>query len=217
MDITLKNLEDVLRAIGRGVVCYATRWDFDSTLALAHLGDTEGVIEPRIEAAHSALTLPEQTGPAEHERYFDGAQIGYTIPLFLADPALQAVVSPIGASGIGHSRQRQVTEYTLAIFPEQLFRKPGTNDFAALTYTTAAGWQVDGVDLTEAQEELLGMSVWLWRGSFGLHLPPFQHADGGKTVVPCEFDSMHHALAPEGQAILTRGDPADVDIDLDPA
>src|SRR5690606_4880020 len=122
------------------------------------------------------------------------------------------------ASG-GYQRQRPVTEYTLVIFPEELFLDAATNEYKQLTYTGTA-WQVGGQALTPRQQELLGMSVWFWRGHFQKPGITYRSEDGGKLVLPVTFQAMPTKLAtsiiPDGQRIYTLGDPEDAGIDIHP-
>lgn len=230
MDVRLEALRVAAAEMGRGAVLIAVkdsytpgdlvtvedteRWDGSGPLNLAHLGNTEGEISPSSEVAISELTFPEYTGPSAHKRYYDGESVMVTIPLFFADPRLQAICSPIGSASGGHSRQRPVKEHTLVIVPEQLLFDPSSDAFEALTYTGGV-WQVGGSNLTAKQEQLLGLSIWAWRGSFGRQLPAYKHDDGGKVVNPVEFSVMHSPEFPEGHMLYTRGDPTLAGIDLE--
>jgi len=218
VNYTLLDLNSVVRAIGRGVVFYAPAWNGTQNLALTHLGDTEGEITVELNESYNDLTLPELTGDAVHERRLAGENPVITIPLFLADPALRAIVSPTGSASGGYMRQRPVTEYTLAIFPEELFRD-ANGDFAQLTFDGTA-WKIGGQALTPEQERLLGLSVWFWRGHFQKPGITFRSEDGGKLVLQVNFQVMPTKLAtsviPEGERLYTLGDPADKDIDIHP-
>lgn len=219
MDINLLNLEDQLRAIGRGVVLlhapdYGEAWDFDSAIDLEHLGDTEGEIEPNVEEEYSELTLPEITGPRVHDRLLDGETVELTIPLFLADPTLRDTVSPTGSGSAGNQRQVRVREYTLVVMPEELFLDSDGN--SQQVSFSGGEWTKAGQSLTESEQDLLGMSLWFWRGSFQRALPTFAHADGGKSVTPVVFSIMDAPLAPNGHRAWTLGDASLVDgIDLE--
>lgn len=218
VNYTLLDLNSVVRAIGRGVVFYAPVWDGTQNLALTHLGDTEGEITVELNESYNDLTLPELTGDAVHERRLAGENPVITIPLFLADPALRAIVSPTGSASGGYMRQRPVTEYTLVIFPEELFRD-ANGDFAQLTFDGTA-WKIDGQALTPEQERLLGLSVWFWRGHFQKPGITFRSEDGGKLVLQVNYQAMPTKLAtsviPEGERLYTLGDPAGVEIDIHP-
>mgnify|MGYP001202531945 FL=1 len=215
----LQDLDAVLRAIGRGVVFYAPVWDGTSNLALTHLGDTEGEITSETNEAYNDLTLPELTGDAIHERKVAGENPVLTIPLFMADPALRAIVSPTGNASGGYQRQRPVKEYTLVVFPEELFLDEATNEYEDLTYT-GTEWQVGGQALTPRQEELLGQSIWFWRGHFQKPGVTYRSEDGGKLVMPVTFQAMHTklplAVIPDGHRLYTVGDPGDANIDIHP-
>lgn len=218
---SLLDLNSVLRDIGRGVVFYASKWDGETPLSLTHLGDTEGEITVELNESYNHLTTPELTGEAKHKSYLIGEDPVVTIPLWLADPALRAIVSPTGNASGGYSRPQRVTEYTLVIFPEELFRlSDGT--FGQLKYDSQAdpAWSIGGGELTEEQEALLGQAVWFWRGYFTKPGPVFRAEDGGKIVIPVNFQAMPTDLAieyiDEGDRIYTIGDPGAKGIDIDP-
>jgi len=216
----LLDLQAQLRAIGRGVVFYAEKWDGETNLSLTHLGDTEGEITAEMNESYSHLTLPELTGEAKHRSYVSGEDPVVTLPLFLADPALRAIVSPTGNASGGYQRQRPVKERTLVIFPEELFFDASEGEYGDLSYTGTA-WQLNGEALSPAQTKLLGQSVWFWRGYFTKPGVAFRHEDGGKLVESISFQAMQSDLAlavlPDGERIYTLGDPGDKDIDIHPA
>lgn len=230
MDVRLEALRVAAAEMGRGAVLIGVndyyepgalvtiddcqRWDGSGPLLLAHLGNTEGEITPAAEVATTELTFPEYTGPAAHKRYYDGEGVTITVPLFFADPRLRAICSPTGRASGGQSRQQPVREHTLVIVPEQVLYNEESREFGALTWDDSNGFQVGGAALTPRQEQLLGLSMWLWRGSFGRQLAAFRHEDGGKVVNPVEFSVMHAGEFPEGHMLYTLGDPTDADIDL---
>ena len=110
-------------------------------------------------------------------------------------------------------------ERTLVIFPEELFLNPSTGEYGQLTYTGTA-WQVDGQALTPEQEDLLGLSVWFWRGHFQKPGITFRSEDGGKLVLQVNYQAMPTKLAtsviPDGHRLYTVGDPAAAGIDIHP-
>lgn len=227
MDYSLLNLESLLRKIGRGVVCYAhdgvppaigdpTRWDNASELNLAHLGDTEGDIIFEANATVANLTLPELSGDAIHEATYTGENPQLQVPIFLADPDLLPILSPIGQASAGLGRVRDVAERTVVVFPEALFEK-ANNDFSTLSYTTAGGWLLDGVALDSAQQTLLEMSLWLWRGYFERPSRAFrgQHGDDGKNIQTVNFNVMMHPDLPDGERLYTVGDPSASGINIE--
>ena len=227
MDYTLLNLEDILRRIGRGVIFFATataadddrdpiRWDRDQELYLKHLGDTEGDISkvPNSEVAN--LTLPEISGGAPLEATHLGEAPVLEFPLFLVDPDLLPIISPRGSQHAGYQRVCDVTDLTLVVFPETLFREADCS-FDDLEYTTALGWKLGGVALTGAQLTKLELALWLWRGYFERPTLTWRggHGDDGKNIESVQFVSMMHSLMPNGHLLWTRGDPNTFGIDLE--
>lgn len=222
MDLNLLNLETILRKYGRGVVAYAvtapggttpTRWDGTSALNLAHLTDTEGDIAFNANGTAANLTLPEIAGEAVFESTYVGEAPTLEIPLFMADPDLLTICSPINAPGSGHIRVREVSERTIVIFPEALFRKTdGT--YAELTYDGA--WKLDGVALDAAHETLLGHAVWFWRCYFERTQRMFKggHGNDAKNIVTATVRAMMHPEMPDGQRLYTTGDPAVYSINI---
>jgi hypothetical protein len=227
INVSLKELDPRLAELGRGVVLISVTDDYDPTepltvedtklwdpsepLYLAHLGLTEGDIEPGVDEDVSDLTFPEYTGPASHKRYWNGESITLTVPLYFADPNLRAICSPLGSASGGRQRQTRTREHTVVVVPEQLLAKED-GSFGTLTYD--GDWEVDGQPLTDEQERYLGSSWWLWRGSWGRALPAYSHADAGKTIVPCPFSVMHRVGLPDGENLYTVGDPGDHGINI---
>lgn len=215
----LLDLTTILRAIGRGVVLYAPRWDRDVPLALTHLGDTEGDITIATNPEVAALTLPELSGPAAHEADYTGENPTVELPLFLADPALLSIVSPTGGASAGATRRRGVAEYTLVVMPEALFLKNNVDGAPERKQLAFAGgvWTLDGVALSAEQTELLGQSTWIWRGYFNRPPRSFKGGagDAKKAIETVSFQGMHHPGMPEGHMLYTIGDPADAEINLD--
>lgn len=206
-------------AVGKAAVFYSPNvWDWNSDLnaALVHLGFTEGEIALPFSETFNALTLPEYTGDAPHEAFVQGEAPVLTIPMYAADPALRAILSPTGGASGGHRRQRPVKTYTVVLVPEQLFVSgdPEAQTEESLVFA-GASWTLGGEALTAAQEALLGQSVWLWRGYFVKPQYRFPHADGGKLVESVEFHVMYQAFAPNGHRLYTLGDPAEAGIAID--
>lgn len=215
----LLDLTTILRRIGRGVVFRANRWDRNGALALTHLGDTEGDISIATNAEVAALTLPELSGPAPHEADYTGENPVVEIPLYLADPALLAIVSPIGSNSAGATRRRAVVEHTLVVFPEALFlvnNESGAPERKQLAFA-GGDWTLDGDPLSADQIELLGLSVWFWRGYFNRAPRSFKGGagDASKAIETVSFQVMHHGVMPEGHMLYTQGDPADAEINLE--
>ena len=227
MDYNLLDLEDILRSIGRGVIFFATAteatadrtpvlWDRTGPLHLKQLGDTEGDISlvPNGEVAN--LTLPEISGGAPLEATHLGEAPALEFPLFLADPDLLPIISPRGSAHAGYQRVCDVTDLTLVVFPERLFREADCA-FDTLEYTTAGGWKVGGNALTSAQQTALALALWLWRGYFERPTLIWRggHGDEGKNIEACRFVSMTNTLMPNGHLLWTRGDPNTFNIDLE--
>jgi hypothetical protein len=229
MDVKLLNLDDILRRIGRGVIYFATAtaadsdrdpilWDRTTDLYLKQLGDTEGDIQlvPNGEVAN--LTLPEISGGAPLEATHLGEAPALEFPLFLADPDLLPIISPRGTAHAGFQRVCDVTDITLVVFPETLFREADCT-FGTLSYTTAGGWKLDGVALTPAQLTKLEVTLWLWRGYFERPTLMFRggHGDEGKNIEAVRFVSLMNTAMPNGHLLWTRGDPNTYGISLEGA
>lgn len=219
-EITLPtpDLAEAFRAVGRARIYRSAVWDAATNIALTHLADTEGDQSVNANEEFVHLTLPELTGPAKHKSYVQGADPVATLPLFLADPAMRAVLTPLGGSGgAGHSSRQEVAYHTLVLFPEELFRKAdGTLDGVLSYSATGTVWELDGVALTTEQERLLDLSIWLWRGYFVRPPIEFKHGEAGKLVTQTTFQVCHQKLMPEGQQLFTRGAPHDYGININP-
>lgn len=160
MASNLIDLNNILRAIGRGIVFLAGEegsagfdfgyWDGASPLTFQQLGDTEGNIVLNPNAATAGLTLPELTGPAMHEADFLGENPTVEIPMVLADPALRSLVNPLSQAHGGQNMRQPVKEHTLIVVPEMVLARADANGIlgrAALSY--------DGEDflLNEGEED----------------------------------------------------------------
>ncbi len=212
-DITLPlgTLTTELRSLDRAVVYYTAHWDTKTAdlASMTWLGDTEGAVTVNFNDGKEVLTLPEITGDAVHEARHTGSSPTVTIPLFLADADRRDVVSPIGSKHAGLLRQQAVTEYTLAIIPEQSMYIDATTGYGALTYDTGVGWSVGGTPMTAAQTTAFKNSVWIWRGMFDRPTLEFTWAEVGKYVGEAVFNAMYDGDAelPDGQKLITMGDP----------
>ncbi len=208
---TLKALTSIIRDIGRGVVFYSVGayGGTGTDLTLVHLGDTEGEIKIDPNPEYQALTTPELTGPIPHEKYLQGIAPTLTIPLFSADPLLDAIVTPTvqatGSQGGGFDRRQAVTEYALVIFPEALFIESAIA--VAVEYTTAADWKVGADIATAAQLAILDKAIFFWRGHFDPMVPKYTHEDGGKEIQEVTFHAMHNESMQQGHYIYTKGRP----------
>lgn len=221
MELTLLDLQTILRKIGRGVVMYAvdgegepTRWDGSSALTLAHLTDTEGDMTVNPNETVANLTLPEISGDAIYEATYTGEAPVIEIPLFQADPDLLSIISPTGLASAGHVRVRDVSERTVVIFPEALFRK-ADGSYSTLAYE-AGGWQLDGEAIGAAHQTLLAHSLWFWRSYFSRPSRMFRggHGNEAKNIVTVSLNAMMHPSMPDGHRLFTTGDPAVAGINI---
>lgn len=216
------DLSAQLRSFGRGVIMYADKWDLVTPLRLTHLADTEGDIVVNTNGEVASLTLPELTGPAAHEMDFTGENPVIEVPVFLADPALHAVISPMGSGSGGRSRRGRPREYTFAVFAEALFvgDDPDTGLPTRRVLNFGGGvWTIDGLPLTADEEALLGNTFWMWRGCFTRPPRSFKGGagDARKNIETVTIQSLYHPDMPDGHRLYTTGDPADVDINLEGA
>lgn len=219
-NFTLKDVSRILASYGRGVVFYADKWDPTAgPLVMAQLGVTEGDIVETPNAATATMTYPELTGPAAQEMDYLGENPVVEIPLYLADPALLAIVSPSGSAHAGRSRRGPVKERTLAIFPEALFLSTDAEGIVTdktVAFDIAGAWTFNGVALTADQQRYLDVSFWLWRCVF--NRPPRRFRGGAgeekKNIETVSTQTLHHPDMPEGHHLFTTGDPFDSAIDL---
>lgn len=210
----LLDLSAQVRAIGRAAVFYGTgpyayvASPTGADLTLTHLGDTEGEITIETNEEYSDLTLPELTGAAIHKRYIAGENPRVTIPIYAADAALRAILSPTGSASGGYMRRRAVTQRVLALIPEEVFIE--ANAQASLVATNTAGtmaWTVGGDAATAAQLALLDQAIFFWTGHFEKAMPIYRHEDGGKVVQSVVFQSMYNTSMPDGHKLYTIGRP----------
>lgn len=205
----LLDLTAQVRAIGRASVFYeAEAFAFaagGTNVSFTHLCDTEGPVTVEPNEEYSALTLPELTGGAPHEKYLSGEAPVVTIPGYIADPTLRAILSPVGSAHGGYQRRRAVTEYKLMIIPEQVFIESDAQ--AQLTYDKVNGWQVGGDAASATQLALLDLALFFPRGHFTRGLPDYKHDDGGKLVKPVDFHVMVNSSMPDGMNLYVSGRP----------
>jgi hypothetical protein len=216
----LADVSNVNASYGRGVVFYADKFIMGaSALVMSQLGVTEGDIVITPNGATAGLTIPELTGPAKHEMDYLGEDPVVEIPLYLADPALIAIVSPSGSAHAGRSRRGPVKEYTLAVFPEALFLEADSEGIVSqrtVAFDGSGTWTFNGLPLTSKQQEYLDASFWLWRVVFNRPTRRFRGGAGDekKNIETVSTQAMHHPDMPEGHHIYTTGDPFEFDINL---
>lgn len=201
-------------AIGKAAVFYrAGAYGYVASptgadLALTALGMTEGEIGIELNDSYSTLKLPEETGEAPHAAYLEGYAPVVTIPLIAADDALRAIVSPTGSAHGGYDARRAVTEYVLALIPQEVFIEANLKVAVELINTAGTpAWEVGGDAATAAQLALLDLSIFFWRGHFTATPPMYKHEDGGKVVQQVQFHCMHNASMPDGHKLFTIGRP----------
>jgi hypothetical protein len=221
-NFNLLDVSGVIASYGRGVMFYAPKWTplLAPPLVMTQLGVTEGDIVITPNSTTAALTMPELTGPAAHEVDYVGENPVIEVPLYLADPALLAIVSPSGSAHGGRSRRSGIKEYTFAVFPEALFLEDdvdGIPQQRTVAYDAATGaWTFNAVALTPERVDMLAASFWLWRGAF--NRPPRRFRGGAgddkKNIETVSIQSIHHPDMPEGHHLYTTGDPFDSAIDL---
>lgn len=181
-----------------------------------HIGNTEGAVDIAPNPEYSELTLPETSGPAALKRYLSGERPTFTIGVF-PNPDNLSVFSPTGRASAGVQRRRRVRESTLWIVPEELFLKTeadGDVVEVAVTYNGTI-FQKDGQALTAEEQELLDMSILIWRADFTRATPVFRHEDGGKSLREVEVNIQQDFTKPDGcQLWLAVGESADFGVDF---
>lgn len=219
MAIEPGDLDDGVFTIGKAAVFYkAPAWDFGSniTTGMTFLGYTEGEIGAVFNETFNNLTLNEYTGEAIHEANVSGEGPEVTIPIFTADPALRAILSPTGSASGGGKRQRPVATRTLWLVPEEMFldvSDPTLQETLPLTWSGSA-WQLGGQALTDDQEDLMAQSIILWKGYFSKPPLRYRWEEAGKSVDEVTFRAMYQRLAPVGHRLYSIGDFSTI---VDPA
>lgn len=229
MDYAVKPLREHLVDLGKARVFYAVNgptdndvtpvhWDGGSELFLKELALTEGDMTLNPNAEYSDLKLDEYTGPIPIKRYYKGEAPVLTVGMYLADPALRAIISPTGTSGAGFESQQPVALRTLVLFPEMLFRGAVGQPLQTLSFAAGA-WELNGSPLPESLDRYLAQTVWLWSAAPSRAPLTMRQANGGSALDNAEFMLVHHLDLPfpEGAQVYYIGDPATVGIDLEGA
>jgi hypothetical protein len=214
----LKNISEERFDIGRAAILRAPHWDGSSDLfaAMEHIGTTEGPVEIEPNEEYSDLTI-EVTGPAILKRYLSGESPSFDLGVF-PDPEKMALFSPTGTASSGVTRRRLVTSHTLWVVAEELFlADDGTGKFVEVPITFAGGvFLKDGAALTTAEQELVDMSILVWKAQFGRMAPRYAHEDGGKSLRTVSVQVLQDLDKPEGcQLILALAELDDYEYDLD--
>lgn len=219
MNFTLMDLNALSRTWGRGVIFRAPKWDPTGPLALSYLTDTEGDIVVNTNPELATMTLPELTGPANHDVDFLGENPVIEAPMFVTDPLLHALVGPTGSAHGGRERRGRPVEHTIAIFPEELWLNPLTNEIDRTKDFSYNGgvWTYDGEALSATKLELLDASFFLWRAV--INRPPRTFhggaGDAKKQIEPVSIQGLYHPDMPNGHHLYTSGNPYDAGIDLE--
>lgn len=209
--------------IGRCAIFHTTPpWDGSDDLfgvtALgapnSHIGNTEGAVDIAPNSEYSELTLPETSGPAAIKRFLSGDKPSFEVGVF-PNPVNIAIFSPTGKGSAGQQRRRRVREHTLWIVPEELFLKEDVNGNVGEVAVTYVGgvFLKDGVPLTADEQELMDMSMLVWRADFSRATPIFKHEDGGKSLKSITVNIQQDFSKPDGcQLYLMVGEAADLGI-----
>lgn len=194
-----------------------TEWDptVDLFPSMYHIGTTEGPVEIAANDEYSDLKV-EDTGPAILKRYLSGENPSFEMGVF-PDPTQVQAFSPTGTASAGFQRRPLVKTQTLWIVPEQLFMAytDGVPSEVAVTYTATGSplvqsFKKDGTALTAAEQELVDMSVLIWKAQFGRLTPRYSHEDGGKSLRSVPVTILQDFDKPNGaQLYLTLSELAD--------
>lgn len=182
-----------------------TTWDESDPLfpSMIHIGNTEGAIEIEMNSEYSELTLPETSGPAAIKRYLSGHKPQFTIGVF-PTPAGMRLFSPTGKGSAGAQRRRRVRERLLWIVPEELFLGEDVNgNIVELPITYSGGvFLKDGGALTDEEQELVDLSLLIWRADFEQLTTSYRHEDGGKSLKEVNVMIQQDFTKPDGCQLM---------------
>ena len=190
----------------------AGAWDGTTDLfaEMEHIGTTEGPVDIGANPEYSELSI-EVTGPAALKRYLSGERPEFEIGVF-PNPANMGVFTPTGRGSAGQKRRRLVREHTLWVVPEELFLETdaaGNMTEVAVTYA-GGSFLKDGNALSVAEQELVDMSILIWRADFSRLTPLYQHDDGGKSLKNVTVTVQQDLQKPDGcQLYLVMSELAD--------
>lgn len=176
-------------------------WDESDPLfpGMIHIGNTEGAIEFEMNTEYSELTLPETSGPAAIKRYLTGHKPQFTIGVFPTANGMK-FFSPTGKGSAGQQRRRRVKENLLWIVPEEVYLGEDVNGNVVelpLTYSGGA-FLKDGDPLTDEEQELIDLSLLIWRADFEQLTPTYRHEDGGKSLKEVNVMVQQDFTKPDG-------------------
>lgn len=200
MAITPFTLSTALQSIGVAEVFIGDPLVADSMVSL---GATEGTIAFKAPFTQNDLTAPELTGDTPHQTTVVPGKVIITASVIMGDPALWALINPLGKASGGTSSPQAVVETGVLIIPRS---ELGPIDGTGLFYDTAAtaGWSLNGVKSSAADPT---NAIWLWRAGVSFGDVNYAYANGGKVIVEVTFNAMFDASKPEYHKIYTIGDP----------
>jgi hypothetical protein len=186
-------------------------WDGADNLftKLVHIGTTDGPVDVESNPEYSDLTI-EASGPAILKRYLSGESPSFDLGLY-PSPEQMAAFSPTGTASAGYERRPIASVKTLWIVAQELFiaYTDGKPSIVPVTYSAGA-FLKDGAALTAAEQELVDMSILIWKAQFGRLTPRYAHEDGGKSLKTVPVQVLQDFDKPDGcQLYLAMGEEAD--------
>lgn len=187
-------------------------WDESDPLfpGMIHIGNTEGAVEITMNPEYSELTLPETSGPAAIRRYLSGERPEFTIGIF-PTPKSMKLFSPTNRGSAGQQRRRRVKEALIWIVPEEIFLGEDEDLNVVELPITYLGGQFlkDGEPLDDDDQELMDMSLLIWRADFGRATPVYRHEDGGKSLREVPVMCQQDFTKPDGCQLYLMMEEAD--------
>jgi hypothetical protein len=199
----------ILRFAPIGGVGQRTTGEWDGTVdlfaSMEHIGTTEGPVDIESNAEFSDLTI-EVTGPAILKSYLSGEAPTFEIGVF-PDPDKMRVFSPTGTASAGVMRRQPARLATLWLVAEELFLAPDTNGRIVEVAVTHDGTEFlkDGVALTPEEQDLVDMSLIIWKARLGRATPRYAHEDGGKSLRSVPIAVLQDFDRPNGAQLWLAG------------
>lgn len=216
----LQPIESQRFDIGKCAIFYReTPWAGTTDLfgELVHIGTTEGEVNIEANAEYSELTLPEVSGPAALKRYLAGERPQFTIGVF-PDPDKLKLFSPTNTGSAGQQLRRRTAERTLWVVPQELFlaADPVTGRVSPVVVTyDGTEFLKAGESLSAADQELVNMSMLIWKADFERVTPRFQHDEGGKSLQEVTVNILQDFTKPDGcQLYLMMAEADEFEIDF---
>lgn len=199
----------ILRFAPEGGAGQRTTGEWDGTVplfdAMEHIGTTEGPVDIEANAEFSDLTI-EVTGPAILKSYLSGEAPTFEIGVF-PDPEKMRVFSPTGTASAGVMRRQPARLSTLWLVAEELFLAPDENGRIVEVPVTYVGGEFlkDGDPLTQEEQDLVDMSLVIWKVRMGRATPRFAHEDGGKSLRSVPMAVLQDFDRPNGAQLWLAG------------